>query len=325
MRQCWHLVNFDKWTTVLPRGAKTCQFITSLDGAEVLGSLAVPDLNGALSPESELARSREHNLASRLVTLPQEIFDDIVAELPDAEYVLSLALTCSYLWRVLLPNVKGAIIAIEAPWAGDRLIFVGDYARGFPPNCKDYENGNMPEREMDPGDGVDAEMVNENPLYFGINRCILPRWPSLEVVMKDQAWDCPDIQLLLRLVTMLRSHPGSKRPGVLRNLTKQQYVLDSKLAESKYPYSLVEAIVVRTQWTESAADGLDDWVGDRFDIRSIEHVPEGWTDVSDEAIDLIGNAAIRSLRILDLEDWELTSYQVELTSYQAEHSRAWIK
>ncbi|KAI2777455.1 hypothetical protein F4815DRAFT_295207 [Daldinia loculata] len=319
MGQYWKLINFDKWLMVFSRGVKTGQFICSLDGVPVLDFLVVPDLKDALSPKSELARTREYNVASRLVTLPQEIFDAIVTELPHIEDILSLALTCSYLWRVLLPNVKHSIEVIEAPWAGDRLIFVGDYARGFPPNCKDYENGNMPEIEMDPREGITPEAVDANPLYYGINYSLSSGF-CIEELMKGRAGDCPDIQLLLRLVTMLRSHPGSQRPGVLRNLTKQQYVLDSKLAESKYPYSLVEAIVVRTRWTwdTSDADGVDDWVGDCFDIRSIEHVPEGWTDVSDETINLIGDAMIHFTRDPDLEGFKLTSRQVE-------YARAWVK
>ncbi|KAI1662791.1 hypothetical protein F4813DRAFT_10876 [Daldinia decipiens] len=320
MGQYWILINFDEWVMVPARGMKTGQFMDCLDGVPVLDLLTVPDLNDALSPESELARTREYNVASRLVTLPQEIFDAIVDELPYAEDMLRLALTCSYLWRVLLPDVIQSIRAFEAPWAGDRLIFVGDHAQGFPPNCKDYENGNMPEIEIDPENEITPEMVHKNPLYYGINRCIrLPRG-SMEEQMKEQIGDCPDIQLLLRLATMIRSHPGSKRPGVLRNLTKQQYVLDSKLAESKYPVSLVEAIVVRTQWTRdiSDADGIDDWVGDRFDIRSIEHIPEGWTDVSDETIDLIGNAVIHSTQGPTMEHDKPTSRQVE-------YARAWVK
>ncbi|KAI1405925.1 hypothetical protein F4819DRAFT_320513 [Hypoxylon fuscum] len=109
--------------------------------------------------------------------------------------------------------------------------------------------------------------------------------------------DCPDTQLYLRLLPTLRRHPGSKRPGVLRNLTKRQYVLDSTLAESRFAYSLGEAVLIRTKWTNGASTGggTDEWTGDRFDIRSIEDIPSGWTDVSSETIDLlVASSELRS-------------------------------
>ncbi|KAI1375098.1 hypothetical protein F4677DRAFT_423171 [Hypoxylon crocopeplum] len=73
------------------------------------------------------------SVSSRLVTLPQELFDAITAELSsDPVDIANLSVTCSYFWRVLLPRVKEVACAMQAPWAGDRLVFVEDWAAGIP-------------------------------------------------------------------------------------------------------------------------------------------------------------------------------------------------
>ncbi|KAI0896935.1 hypothetical protein F4806DRAFT_415151 [Annulohypoxylon nitens] len=113
--------------------------------------------------------------------------------------------------------------------------------------------------------------------------------------------ECPDTQLLLRLLRAFKRHPGSKQPGVLRNLSKKQYFLDSKLAECKpndtHTYCLGQALAVRAQWSfdltwEGVQRGTSDWAGDRFDIRGIDDIPKGWSDVSEETIALLKNAAV---------------------------------
>lgn len=192
------------------------------------------------------------------------------------------------------------------------MVFVGDYARGVPANCKDYKEdwhkSGVLERDqqLDEEFGLerdqdDLNRIAENPLYFGVHFLYGGR-EKLEELFENSS----DTQLLLRLSAMLRRHPDSKRPGVLRNLSKQVYVLDSKLAEAKYPFSLGEAIIIRTQWSQSPCEisAFGDWTGDRFDIRSAEHIPVGWTDVSDETIE-----------ILQSDDWNIVE----------EDLRSWVE
>ncbi|KAI4861427.1 hypothetical protein F4820DRAFT_451980 [Hypoxylon rubiginosum] len=132
MGQYWKLVNVDKSEKIPQRGAKMVEVLGFRDAKVVLSLLTVPNLKNGLAPERELRRTRVYNFYCRLVKLPQQVFDAIVAEISDPISILSLALTCSYFWRVLLPQVRAAICTIQAPWAGDRLVFVGDYASGVP-------------------------------------------------------------------------------------------------------------------------------------------------------------------------------------------------
>ncbi|KAI4861426.1 hypothetical protein F4820DRAFT_68886 [Hypoxylon rubiginosum] len=144
----------------------------------------------------------------------------------------------------------------------------------------------------DASDRESDEDDNNNNLLYDIDKLVWRPQPIEGLVFNGRVFDdFTDTQLFLRLLTTLRRHPSYKGFGVLRNLTKRQYVLDSKLAESGYEYSLGEVIVIRTQWTSgfSGTCGTGDWAGDRFDIRSVQDFPVGWTDVSSETIALLAN------------------------------------
>ncbi|KAI0376425.1 hypothetical protein F5Y04DRAFT_285867 [Hypomontagnella monticulosa] len=255
MDQYWKLVNVDKRQTIPRVLAKMIEILGNRDAKAVIPLLRVPKLGNALASDLMIAKSRTYNISSRLVALPQEIIDAIIIEISDPGPILSLALTCSYFWRVLLPRIKELIISAQAPWAGDRLVFVGNCATGVLQNCSDYEVDDMPQE-------VEALHVSEStniPEIRFYSRSFATRNPlyAIDTIERDpksfdqvcryyfesHLGDYPESQLFLRLITTLRPHTGSKRPGVLRNLTKQQYVMDSKLAMSNISYSLGDIIV----------------------------------------------------------------------------------
>ncbi|KAI1778116.1 hypothetical protein F4818DRAFT_287182 [Hypoxylon cercidicola] len=151
---------------------------------------------------------------------------------------------------------------------------------------------------------------DNNPLYD--IHMSAPKPQSLDALFEDDS----DKQLFLRLLTTLRYHPGWKRSGALRNLSKRQYVLDSKLAESGYRYTLGDAIVIRTQWTRdpSGTCGIGDWAGDRFDIRGVGDFPVGWTDVSDETVALLADGPSSFPRRYDYD-----------YKYEVAELRSWIE
>ena len=94
----------------------------------------------------------------------------------------------------------------------------------------------------------------------------------------------PGVDLFDRLTKVFVTTNGetATSPGILRNLTTQQYVRDTVLAESDHAYSLGEVICAYTQWTEEGMVG--EWAGHRFDIVAVHQVDESWTDVSDQAL-----------------------------------------
>ena len=88
------------------RGGEVCNALRDEDRAD----LVVESLN-----------------ASPLVRLPQELRDLIVVYLVEVD-ILALAITCSCLFRLLGERFSQIIRTDCAPWAGDRLLFVGDCA-----------------------------------------------------------------------------------------------------------------------------------------------------------------------------------------------------
>ncbi len=62
---------------------------------------------------------------SRLSRLPQELLSEIL-------HHLCLALTCRHFLSILEKQVRAALQTDAAPWIGDRIILLRDYAYGLP-------------------------------------------------------------------------------------------------------------------------------------------------------------------------------------------------
>ncbi|KAI1752259.1 hypothetical protein F4782DRAFT_530515 [Xylaria castorea] len=284
MNQWWHILNVDK-KEIVPNYSSQTMWEILVDGTAepLVRLLTVPNLKRVGISQSGVDKARALNRSSPFVALPQELVDAITAEVSDIFTLLSLAVSCSYFWRTLLPRAREAIIAYKAPWAGDRLVVVGDYAVGLPSTCSDFKPD-------------EAGSGNDNPLYAIETQVHKPLpFEKLFQPYRRRAATPPympifsgeDHQLLCRLVAMLRY--GTKRAGVLRNLSKRQYVLDTKLAESDYAYSLADAAIIRLRWTDDMyrTSGSSEWVGDRFDIRTADDVTGEWTDKSDETVEFL--------------------------------------
>ncbi|KAI1267366.1 hypothetical protein F5Y18DRAFT_336206 [Xylariaceae sp. FL1019] len=275
MGQYWEITNVDQKQVLSNRGGlKLGEILLNGTAEQLLELLTVPNLSEVKVNHAAVDLARTINAASRLVTLPQEVVDSIMANLHGRCQLIPLALTCSYFWRVLLPRLRECIIASASSWAGDRLVFVGDYAHGVPSSCRDLQ---------DPDDTYD-QFNPPNPLYdLGpevrppLSTDALLDTPRLLPIADEER------QRLRRLLAVLSSGK-TPQPGVLRNLSKHEYVMDAKLAASRYAYSLGEAAIIRAAWCPSDG-GDDEWAGDRFDIRTMDHITDEWTDKSDEMIE----------------------------------------
>ena len=60
--------------------------------------------------------------------MPQGLIDVIIDQLTDATDLLCLAFSCGYFLRLLANRVQNILKTADTPWAGDRLILIGDYA-----------------------------------------------------------------------------------------------------------------------------------------------------------------------------------------------------
>lgn len=231
------------------------------------------------------------------------IVSNLSADSPES--VIYLSLTCVYFLRLLGPKFQKILAEDTAPWAGDRLIFVGDYADGLDIGgiCTSDELRVFKEK---------VEEYHDNPLYCidedrimctmdgrakadpdCLDEYDLRQAGSLEQCVRDKL-TLDDFQLFHRLAVIAKKTQPSaddhqKHAAVLRNLTAKEFVRDEAIAPSAY--SLGEVVAVFTTWTGdgSGLRDLDDkgeWAGHRFDIATMADVSEeGWTDVSQLAVE----------------------------------------
>ncbi|KAI0554223.1 hypothetical protein F4679DRAFT_597339 [Xylaria curta] len=300
----FRIVNVDK-KEVLP----VDQFYSNMDEVLLQGFanslvplLTVPNLRRVRISQSGVDKARALNRSSPLVALPQELVDAITDEVSDFCPLLSLAVACSYFWRTLLPRVREAIIAYEGPWAGDRLVCIDGDAFGLPPTCSDFEP-DEPNRKMpDRCHLLDIKTTIKRSLDLGelfLDRHYGQKPPFMPIFSSE------DYELYRRLIAMLRY--DTQRPGVLRNLSKRQYVLDTTLAESTWRYSLGDAVTVHSEWTDNFnEDRNGEWAGDRFDIRTEDDITGEWIDRSNEIVDLLDEAT--KWAVLNRYRWEFRAW-----------------
>lgn len=227
------------------------------------------------------------------------------------ESVIYLSLTCVYFFRLLGPAFQRVLAEDTAPWAGDRLVFVGDYANGLD------VGGICTNEELRRFEETHGEEYHNNPLYYISDDRVmcaknepyrkrrgvplrylreddLRRAGALEQRARENLM-LDDLQLFDRLTAIAKraqlGNDDRKQAPVLRNLTAKKYVRDDAVAESDYAYSLGEVVAVLTTWTAdpSGTEGLDnigEWAGHRFDIATMADVPEkdGWAEVSQLAV-----------------------------------------
>lgn len=237
---------------------------------------------------------------SLLLGLPQEVIDLITLNLcrDSPESAIYLSLTCVYFFRLLGLEFQRALSEDSAPWAGNRLVFVNDHAKGLDVGgiCTGDELRQFEE---------DKEKYKDNPLYYIAENRVIGTFQSLrregddvrqagaleQRVREKLAFN--DLQLFDRLAAIAKrrqlSTDGPKKDApVLRNLTAKKYVRDDALAE--YRYGLSEVAAVFATWTVDGSSlpdlaGHGEWAGHRVDIATMADVSEeGWTDVSGLAI-----------------------------------------
>ncbi|KAK5731656.1 hypothetical protein LTR17_011249 [Elasticomyces elasticus] len=319
MAQSYGLINIDEAEKLIQ--SKLDEILNGRQCEYLLKALKVPRLREHRCSANAVMRARTVNMASTLISLPQELVVEIITWVPVGPPLVCLALSCSYFLRLAAQMVSQAIVNIEAPWAGHRLIAIGRFANGVPPCLSDEDTRLVIRRGMgrDHRDAVDAvgidyyEEFAKNPLYnmelgkaqFWRDESMLQyqcrrlprtgkrkrpgfgRKPSTQLTRPGllHRLNADEMELLDRFVFFPASDVQS--PGVLRCLDLEEYVRDEFVASSAYAYSLGEVLCCFMQWTAQGEGDRGRWAGRRFDVRAQDQVDETWKDVSAEAVWLL--------------------------------------
>ncbi|KAK4893734.1 hypothetical protein LTR27_007981 [Elasticomyces elasticus] len=317
MAQSYSLINIDKAEKLTQ--SKLCEILNGRQCEHLLKALKVPRLRSYRFSANAVARARTVNMASRLISLPRELVDEILTWVPVGPPLVCLALSCFYFLRLAAPMLSQAIINTEAPWAGDRLITIGAFANGVPPCLSDEDTRLAIRRGMGRAhhDAVDAagrdyyEEFVRNPFYnmelgkaqFWRDESMLQyQCRSLSRTRKRSEFGRESSTQLTRPGLLHRLNPDEmelldrfvffpasdvQSPGVLRCLDLKEYVRDDFVASSAYAYSLGEVLCCFMQWTAQGEGDRGRWAGRKFGFRAQDQVDETWKDVSAEAIWLL--------------------------------------
>jgi hypothetical protein len=242
------------------------------------------------------------------------------------EYVdaLCLAHTCRYFWVIGLRRLIQINNRHVAPWAGDRLICVGDDAKALPPTIE-FPADILTDLNLDHGPSL-CEFVKTE--FEGINiLCPLDyyelksskritRQLNACAASADSFGANSTIRRELRSWSRdLRSFNISQRDTslvwALRNLDTGEYITlkgiamnKPNVAETNPRGELMDSVLMyRTAWsttddTGSNRRGLHQgpWVGHRFDVTTVDRIlADGrmsWKDITAEVKEELYNIAV---------------------------------
>jgi hypothetical protein len=186
-------------------------------------------------------------------------------------------------------------------WAGDRIVFASDLARGIEENVgtpdeeaewwsKRYTTlAELRTTEIKPAVSMDIRLPKTSPEIFAIPGEFVDRAKGIMHMKRDGK----SITLLDNLLLMLQRVPDltyEQKQPILRNLVTKQYVrAEGCIGTSGREASLGEALMAFTCFVgdHSWKPNTIRWVGHRFDISpaiSIEGETE-WEDVTETAAD----------------------------------------
>ncbi|KAI7334675.1 hypothetical protein KC354_g17948, partial [Hortaea werneckii] len=147
-------------------------------------------------------KAMTRNEDCQLLALPQEILDGITSYIQEGLDVICLALSHPYFFRLLADRVRGAVTADEAPWAGDRVIVVGDYATSVPSSVTAAETHHFVSTHEDddpdfPPSADQRAFRARNPLYSMDKRTVsgaavpvdlAKEWERIEALQAPRGW-----------------------------------------------------------------------------------------------------------------------------------------
>ncbi|KAK7426622.1 hypothetical protein QQZ08_006952 [Neonectria magnoliae] len=161
----------------------------------------------------------------------------ILLDARDHRMIIHLSLTCAYFFRLLAPLIRDALVEDSGSWAGDRFIFVGDYAAGYPSGIatskKKIEWAKPRQNPLyDLPKAVTAEGEKSKVPSLLARKDSFERWGELlEDARKGLDGEEESLQRMVKLLTQAPKASTPARLGpVLRNLTTKEYVRDAAIA-----------------------------------------------------------------------------------------------
>lgn len=247
-----------------------------------------------------------------LYHLTSDIHHAIFALLEDVEHVLNLSLTNRYFWAVGITHIEDHIVRSLAPWAGERIICVGNQCdpRDYPPGLLNpTEEAEI--RELNGVYDPDSFSINHTYKEVGgpsLSQELQRRFQEYEAQHSMSSADRTEIMTGLK-PEVLEFYPNDQQ-WILRNLTTKEYVRGEVIALNDEflhgphinVFGFAEVLITRIAWSKGPIRrkrgpnmSPGKWAGHRFDITPFAYherdTKDGeWKDVSDEVfrdIDLI--------------------------------------
>ncbi|KAJ1954805.1 hypothetical protein GGI12_005711 [Dipsacomyces acuminosporus] len=222
---------------------------------------------------------------SAIEELPAEILDRICAYLPTIDDLLCFSLSCYRFLelgrRIMITHP--ASMHLVSPWAGKRIICVGDYA-------DDYPEGFLTKEEEEEFSG---KSLYDYADVFGKPS----NQKQLTNLTFKRAYRCirhfpHRTKLIQALLPAYRYVKGSDPRCILRNLTTKEYVCAKDLNDIKGSYNIClgHVLLARICWSTDDSVSMANineihrgkWAGHRFDITTIDKVDRTWKDVGKE-------------------------------------------
>ena len=215
-----------------------------------------------------------------------------MSEVTDVEDVVSLALTCSYFFRLLGPSVQKALKTDAALWAGDRLVLIKSNTMSEPPDLeltaedvRDIETKLAPESRT-----LGRRLYKLGGPNYGDHDVFKIRRGALVRTLRRRMHAGPDtksdVEAADRLVAVLKRKVDNHEL-VLRCLACKNYIQEATLLKANKNFSLNDVIFSNIRWADvenSSPESVDIrgcWAGTPFDIGTLADVQGvGWADVS---------------------------------------------
>ncbi|KAG8994353.1 hypothetical protein FRB94_012908 [Tulasnella sp. JGI-2019a] len=232
-------------------------------------------------PQSNTPKPQLPERKSLLVDKPFEITKLVFASIDDLWDATSLGLTCKHMLDLSLDRINQLLPIFTAPWAGDRLICIGDYA----------DNDDMP-----PG-----ALTREEMTILKDNRINLYRYGfSFEQIDGEKLWG-PDGGFFNRLSwvekmqfeAIVGSGDEMVDDVVLCNLSKQEYFW-LEIVKEHGRAGFGAFLLSQICWSSDSSVSMRSdhvfqgrWAGDRFEIITINRLKgnaEDWEVVSESLL-----------------------------------------
>ncbi len=249
---------------------------------------------------------RSKSSRSRLLHLSDELLAEIFECVDNLVDAACFSLADGRLLSIGFPRL-GELQRLEyAPWAGDRMICLGDYTydHNYPDGLESYVKQLLKHDNENPRRGVSSEFASA---VFSFNRSIKSQ-PDVHRLLRDRNLQSNDYAALNMLIP---PEFESSSPWILCNLSKREYVRadaiagikDEVEAKQSTPFfrrriSLGQALLSRICWSSDRSTNLlyrgdlhaGPWAGDRFEVTTMDRMQGAesqWKDISEEVTTLL--------------------------------------